>query len=221
MDLASKRVFNFPGALFDFFERHFRWVVHAVGLLPLALLGLDALTNNLTVNPIQYLTLRTGKAALILLVLTLACTPINTLTGFKPVTKARRTFGLYTFLYVTLHLLIFVGLDYGFDLGLIWNAIIEKRFVLAGFAAFLIFLPLAITSFKWWMKRLGKNWKRLHNMIYVGALLAVVHYIWLVKTDIRVPLVYGLGIVLLLGLRIPAVRSRAANLRYQLSNSRR
>lgn len=221
MELTAVRASNFPGQLFLLLERHFRWVVHAIGLLPLALLGLDALTSNLTVNPIQYLTLRTGKAALIMLVITLACTPINTLTGFKSVTKARRTFGLYTFLYVTLHLLIFVGLDYVFDLGLIWNAIIEKRFVLAGFAAFLIFLPLAVTSFKWWMKHLGKNWKRLHNLIYVGALLAVVHYIWLVKTDIRVPLAYGLGIALLLVLRIPAVRSRAANLRYRLTISRR
>jgi sulfoxide reductase heme-binding subunit YedZ len=107
-----------------------------------------------------------------------------------------------------------VVLDYGFDLRLMVDTIAEKRYILAGLSAFLIILPLAITSFDWWKKRLGKNWKRLHRLVYLAALLVVLHYTWLVKSDIRVPLLYGLGIVILLVLRIPAVRRKLSNLNF-------
>jgi sulfoxide reductase heme-binding subunit YedZ len=149
-----------------------------------------------------------------MLVLALACTPMNTLFHFRPALKARRTFGLYVFFYAFLHVSIFVVLDYGFDLRLMVDTIAEKRYILAGLSAFLIILPLAITSFDWWKKRLGKNWKRLHRLVYLAALLVVLHYTWLVKSDIRVPLLYGLGIVILLVLRIPAVRRKLANLNF-------
>lgn len=166
----------------------FQWIVHLGALTPLVVLILDALRDNLTVNPIQDITFRTGKTALVLLVLSLAATPINTMFGFRPALKVRRALGLYAFLYVSLHFLIFIGLDYAFDQGLIYEAILEKRYALVGFAAGLVLLPLAITSTKGWMKRLGKNWKRLHRLVYLAALLAAVHYIWLVKSDIREPL---------------------------------
>ncbi|MCK4976213.1 MAG: ferric reductase-like transmembrane domain-containing protein, partial [Anaerolineales bacterium] len=113
--------------------------------------------DNLTANPIQAVTLRTGKTALVLLVLTLAVTPINTLFGFRQLLKVRRALGLYTFLYISIHFAIFIGLDYVFDLELILEAIFEKRFALIGFITGLIMLPLALTSTRWWMKRLGKN----------------------------------------------------------------
>jgi len=184
----------------------FQIAVHLISWGPLALLAWDYFVDNLTANPIQYLTFKTGDAAIRLLVASLTCTPINTVFGFKEALKVRRALGLYAFMYVSLHFLIFVGLDYGFDLGLIYEAIFEKRYALVGFAAFLILLPMAITSMRWWMQKLGKRWKQLHRLVYVAGLLAVVHYLWLVKSDIREPLIYGALVVILLVVRIPIVR---------------
>jgi sulfoxide reductase heme-binding subunit YedZ len=190
-----------------------RLVVHLCAIFPVAWLVWDFSTDNLTANPIQAATLRTGKAAIVLLVLTLAVTPFYTIFGYKPILPIRRTLGLYTFLYVSIHFLIFIGLDYGFDVSLLKGAIFEKRFALVGFAAALILLPLAITSTRGWMKRLGRKWKQLHRLIYLAGLLAVFHYIWLVKTDIRQPLLFGVVVVLLLLARVPAIRKRLAGLR--------
>jgi sulfoxide reductase heme-binding subunit YedZ len=142
---------------------------------------------------------------------------LNTVFGFRQALKVRRALGLYAFFYASLHLLIFVGVDYGFDPVLLREAIFEKRFALIGFASFLILLPLAITSTRGWMKRLGKNWTRLHRLVYLAALLVIVHYTWLVKSDIRVPILYGVGIVILLVLRLPAIRRIFG--KYSLSKS--
>jgi sulfoxide reductase heme-binding subunit YedZ len=194
----------------------FQLLVHIGALVPLLYLLWDYVTHRLSVNPIQDITLRTGKDALVLLVLSLACTPAQML-GFREVVKVRRALGLYAFLYVSLHLLAFVWLDYGLDLGLIYEAIFEKRYALVGFMAFLILLPLAVTSTKGWQKRLGKNWKRLHRCVYVAGGLAIVHYIWLVKSDIRQPLAYGAVVALLLLVRIPAVRQFISQWRGRLA----
>ncbi len=183
-----------------------QWLTHLGSLAPLAVILWLYFTDGLTVNPIQDITFRTGKAALVLLVLSLACTPLNTLFNFRAALKLRRPLGVYAFLYVCLHFLTFIGLDYGFDLGLIYEAIFEKRFALVGFAAFLILLPLAITSTKGWQKRLGKAWKTLHKAVYLAAPLAVVHYVWLVKSDVREPLAYGAVVAALLLMRAPAVK---------------
>ena len=196
-----------------------RIVTHIGALLPLALLALDYWGGRLSFNPIQDITLRTGKAALVLLVLSLACTPINSVFGFRPVLRLRRPLGLYAFMYVGLHLLIFVGLDYGFDLVLIREAIFEKRYALVGFAAFLILLPLALTSTKGWMKRLGRLWKRLHRFVYLATLLAVVHFVWLVKSDIREPLIYGAIVLVLLLLRISPIRRSVSQFRSWLKHN--
>lgn len=185
-----------------------RWIkvaVHPLALLPLALLVGAAGLGQLSVNPIQDLTLSTGKAALVLLVLSLACTPLNLLLGWKWAVALRKPLGLYAFLYVCLHLLVFVGLDYGLDLGLILGEIREKRYVVAGFASFLLLLPLALTSTRWAMRRLGRWWRRLHWLVYPAALLAVAHYLWLAKVP-REPLLFGAVLVALLALRLPAVR---------------
>lgn len=115
----------------------------------------------------------------------------------------RRPLGLYGAAYAGLHFLNFVGLDYGFDLPLMWADIAGKRFVLVGFAAFLILLALAVTSSQGWRRRLGKNWRRLHRLIYAAGLLAALHFVWQAKLDLRVPLIYAGVIVLLLILRIP------------------
>lgn len=184
----------------------FQLLVHTAALTPLGWLIADALRDNLTANPIQVITLRTGKPALVLLTLSLACTPLNTFFGFRQALKVRRALGLYAFLYVSLHFLTFIGLDYGFDLSLLREAIFEKPYALVGFTAGLLLLPLAVTSTRGWMKRLGKNWKRLHRVIYLAAPLAVVHYLWLVKSDIRQPLAFGAVVAALLMVRIPAVK---------------
>ncbi len=193
-----------------------RWLqilTHIGALLPLALLIWDYWQNQLTFNPIQEMTFRTGKTALVLLVLSLACTPINTLFGFRQVLPLRKLLGLYAFMYAGLHFLIFVWLDYGLDLELLQEAIFEKRYALVGFAAFLILLPLAVTSTRGWMKRLGKNWKRLHRLVYLAGLLVVVHFVWLVKSDIREPLIYGAIVGLLLIVRLPLIRKAITKVR--------
>lgn len=191
---------------FDFLDV----LVHVGSLAPLALVVNDYQTS---INPIQDITSHTGKTAIILLVLSLACSPLNMLFGWKRVSAFRKPLGLYAFMYVALHLLTFVYLDYGLDWGLISNAISEKRYVLVGFSAFLLLLPLALTSTKWAMKRLGKNWKRLHRLVYLAAPLAVLHYLWLVKADYRQPLLFGLIVAVLLVFRLPAVRRTIAHVR--------
>lgn len=186
---------------------------HVGSLAPLAVLIWDFYHNQLTFNPIQEATFRTGKTALVLLVLMLAVTPVNTIFGWRQVVPLRKWLGLYAFMYAAIHFLIFVWLDYGLDLQLLQEAIFEKRYALVGFAAFLILLPLALTSTKGWMRRLGKNWKRLHRLVYLAALLVVVHFVWLVKSDIREPLIYGAIIGLLLLLRVPVIRRNISKLR--------
>jgi len=191
----------------------FQWFVHLASWVPLAWLILDLIRDNLTVNPIQALTLRTGKSALIFLILSLACTPLNTVFGFHQALKVRRALGLYAFLYASLHFLIFIGLDYQFDTDLLIEAIFEKKYALVGFSAFLILLSLAITSTRGWMKRLGRKWTRLHRYVYLAGVLVVVHYVWLVKSDIRVPLLYGAFVLALLIARIPPIRRSLSQLR--------
>lgn len=187
-------------------------IIHLAALAPLALLIWDGLHGSLTAEPIRALTLRTGKPALVLLVLSLACTPLSAICGLRQALKWRRPLGLYAFFYAALHFLIFVGVDYGLDLSLLREALLEKRYALAGSAAFLLLLPLAITSTRGWMRRLGKHWKRLHRLAYPAGILAVVHYVWLVKADRREPLMWGAAIAVLLGLRLPAVRRGARSL---------
>jgi sulfoxide reductase heme-binding subunit YedZ len=194
----------------------FQILVHLGCWAPLVVLIIDYARDNLTANPIQDITFRTGKTALVLLVLSLSATPANTLFGFKEALKVRRPLGLYAFMYVTLHFLIFVGLDYSFDLSLIREAVLEKRYALVGFTAFLLLIPLALTSTRGWMKRLGKKWRRLHSLVYLAAPLAVIHYVWLVKSDIRVPLQFGAAVALLLLARLPRVRRAASSLRSRL-----
>jgi sulfoxide reductase heme-binding subunit YedZ len=129
--------------------------------------------------------------------------------------RVRRALGLYAFMYAGLHFLTFVGLDYGFDFDLLGQGILDQRYVLVGFAAGLLLLPLAITSTQGWQKRLGKNWKRLHRLVYLSSILAIVHFMWLAK-DNREPLRYGVVVALLLIMRIPGIRKAIRNARYRL-----
>jgi sulfoxide reductase heme-binding subunit YedZ len=190
-----------------------RITVHVGSLIPLAVLVWSYSHGQLTADPIRGIILRTGKTALILLMLSLACTPANSLLGFKPALKVRRALGLYAFLYAAIHLSVFVGLDYSFDPALLKDALLEKRYALVGLAAFTILLPLAITSTRGWMKRMGLAWKKLHQWVYLAALLVIVHFVWLVKADIREPLMYGAVVVTLLVFRIPRIRKWVSRIR--------
>jgi sulfoxide reductase heme-binding subunit YedZ len=195
----------------------FQIAVHLGAWVPFVLLIWDFYTDNLTVNPIQAATFRTGKTSLVLLAASLACTPLSSVAGFRDALKVRRPLGLYAFFYVCLHLTIFAVVDFGLDPQLLYEAILEKRYALVGFTAFLLLVPLAITSTRGWMKRLGQRWKKLHQLVYVAAGLVIIHFVWLVKSDVREPLMFGAGLVLLLALRLPAVRRAAANLRFRLA----
>jgi methionine sulfoxide reductase heme-binding subunit len=201
-----------------FTKRTVLLITHIGALIPLAWLIWDNWMGNLSINPIQDITFRTGKPALVLLILSLSVTPISSILGLRQVVPARKWLGLYAFFYASLHFLIFIGLDYGFDWSLLYGAIFEKRYALVGLAALLILLPLAITSTQGWMRRRGKRWKSLHRWVYLAGILAVVHYVWVVKADIREPLAWGGVLGILLILRVPAVRKWAANLRGRPSN---
>ena len=184
----------------------YQLLVLIAGLIPLAWLLFDALTNNLTANPIQAVEQRTGRYALYLLVASLACTPLVTVSGWSVPLRWRRPLGLYAFMYALIHFLTFLGLDYGFDLGLIWADVAGKRYIFVGATAFIILLLLALTSTKGWQRRLKKTWIRLHRWVYVAGGLVIVHYTWSVKADTRVPLAWGAVIALLLLLRLPPVK---------------
>lgn len=190
-----------------------QWLVHLSAWLILANLVWDFSSGNLSVNPIQAATQRTGKTALVFLMLSLACTPISKSFGWKQVLKVRRTLGLYAFWFALSHLFIFVVIDFGVDLQLLWIELTQKRYVWVGAMAFSILLVLAITSYSFWMKRLGKNWKRLHRLVYLAGIFVVVHYAWAKKGDIFSlqgdiiqPLIFGLVLILLLMMRLPQLQ---------------
>jgi len=195
-------------------------IMHLYAWSALIHLLLDYFLGNLSVNPIQDLEQRTGRAAITLLVLSLLCTPLNTLFGWKEPLKRRRALGLYSFMYATIHVLIFLDLDYGLAWSLIIQSILEKPYIIFGLITFMMLLPLAVTSFDIWKKRLKKNWKRLHQTVYFIAPLAVLHFalskkgdIFQLQGDIVRPLIYGLVVLILLVLRIPTVRKSFASFR--------
>lgn len=194
--------------------------IHIYGWSALVLLLIDFLTHNLTANPIQAVEQRTGRHAITLLVMSLACTPLNHLFGWRELIKRRRALGLYAFLYATLHVIIFVHLDYGLAWSTIVQTILQKPYIVVGVISFLMLVPLAFTSFDIWKKRLGKNWKRLHQLVYLIAPLAALHYAWGKKGDffrlqgeIILPLIYASIIVIFLVMRIPQVKKALASVR--------
>lgn len=191
--------------------------MHLGALTPLAVLIFRFLRSDLTANPIQAATQATGDAALWLLTLSLACTPLYMLIRKSIVNRLRRPLGLYAFFYAALHVLLFTGIDYAFNLRQLADTFFEKRFLWVGAPAFIILLALAVTSFTYWIKRLGRTWKSLHRLVYLAALLAVAHNAWAVKGnlstlqgDILQPFAFGILVVLLLAARLPGVRAALA-----------
>ena len=179
---------------------------HIGSWIPLVLLLWNLWLGTLGPDIIREATLRTGKAALVLLVLSLACTPVNILFRYKPVLKLRRPLGLYSLMYASIHFAIFIGIDYFFNFVLIKGALFERRYALVGLSTGLILLALAITSTNGWKQRLKVNWKRLHKLAYAAGVLAVVHYIWLVKQGVLEPWYWAVGMVLLLLIRVKPVK---------------
>lgn len=197
--------------------------MHLAAWFPIARLVFEAFTGGLTANPIQHIEQRTGRAALTLLILALAATPLNTLFGWSEMIKRRRALGLYSFMYAAIHVLIFINLDYGLAWSLIIQTIFEKPFILLGATAFLLLIPLAVTSFDVWKMRLKKNWKRLHMLIYFIAPMAVLHYAWGKKGDffhfsgeVTRPWAYAIVFMILMILRIPVIRRSLASLRTRI-----
>jgi len=165
-------------------------VVFILCLLPLGLLLYAALTDDLGANPVEKLTHQTGLWGLYFLLITLSITPLKKITGLTWPVSLRRMLGLYAFFYACLHLSVYFWLDQSF----VWQAIIEdifkRPYITLGLAAWVLLLPLALTSNQFSMRVLKKNWKRLHRLVYIASLLVVVHFIWLVKADYAEPLMY-------------------------------
>lgn len=201
--------------LISYLRKHWFWIiVNIAAAFPLVWLLWDAAMGNLSFNPIKDITLRTGKPAILVLFASLACTPVASILGFRLANTVRKSLGLQAFVYVLLHFLTFLGLDYAFDLNFILaDGIAKKPFVIVGFVSFLILLVLAITSTKASQRWLGKKWKQLHRWVYAAAVLGVVHFFWLARASDTRPLLYGSGLALLLIVRIPSVRSWLVNRR--------
>lgn len=194
-------------------EKFIRILVHIASLIPAGILLFDGISQNLTADPIQAIMQRTGQIAIIWLFLSLACTPINIIFGFRLPLKFKKTLGLYSFLYAAIHFLTFLGLDYRFNLSFILADINNKSYIFAGLAAFTILTTLAITSIRAIKRQLGKTWKRIHRFVYAAGILAVIHYLWVVKGDIRQPAFYTFILAMLLSLRLPFIRAFFSQMR--------
>jgi sulfoxide reductase heme-binding subunit YedZ len=196
--------------------------------IPLLLIVADFLMGRLSINPIQDIEQRTGRLAILWVVLSLVATPMNSLFGWREPIKRRRAVGLYGFMYAFIHVTTFLALDFGFNWTLIINEIVEKNFIIVGTISFIFLTALAATSFKYWKKKLKKNWKRLHSTIYFIAPLIVIHYAWAKKGDlfslqgdIGRPLIYGIVVIILLAVRIKPVKKAIVNLKDKFTTALR
>ena len=176
-------------------------MVFLLCLLPLGRAAYIVLSGE-AVNPIEFITRSTGTWTLVFLLLTLAITPLRRLSAYTQLIRLRRMLGLYAFFYASLHFTTYLWLDQFFDVAAIIRDITKRPFITVGFAAFMLLIPLALTSTDAMMRRLKRNWGRLHKLVYGIALLGVLHYWWLVKKDLTQPLIYAAILGLLLGLRL-------------------
>ncbi len=183
-----------------------KWTKALVFLLclgPVAAVGWRALHGDLTANPIEFITHATGDWTLRFLCITLAITPLRKLLRLPELIRFRRMFGLFAFFYACLHFTTYIWLDKFFDLSEMWKDVVKRRFITVGFLAFVLLIPLAITSTTGWIRRLGgRRWQMLHRAIYISAVAGVIHYYWLVKSAVLRPLAYGALVGLLLAWRL-------------------
>ena len=183
--------------------RALKVAVFATCLGPAGVLLWKALHDQLGANPVDVITRSTGKWTLTFLLITLSVTPLRKLTASPWLVRFRRMLGLFAFFYGSLHLMTFVWLDKSFDVQAMLHDIAKRRFITAGMTAWSLMAPLALTSTAGWIRRLGgKRWQRLHRLIYLSAAAGVVHFIWLVKADLRRPLTYGAILAVLVAYRV-------------------
>ena len=182
-------------------QKYLKVVIFILSLVPIFYITYQILTNQLGPEPIKDITHHTGKWTLYFIVITLAMTPLKKMTKLNIWINYRRMFGLFIFFYASIHLMTYVGLDYRFDLASIGDDIIKKKYIFIGFSAWLLLIPLAITSNKRMMKILKNKWKKLHRLIYLISLCGAIHYLWLVKRDLTEPLIFLTVILILLALR--------------------
>ena len=177
-------------------------VVFLTCLAPFGWLVVRALTGRLGINPVEDLELTTGIWALRFLVATLLVTPVRRLSGWNRIVQYRRMLGLFTFFYASVHFAIYIGVDQFFAFGFIVKDVAKRPFITMGFTAFVLMIPLAVTSTKGWIRRLGRRWPVLHRLIYVSGVCAAIHYLWKVKVMIGSPVYYATVIGLLLAFRL-------------------
>lgn len=185
--------------------RQLGWIragLFALCLVPFGRLVYGAFSNGLGANPIEAITRSTGWWTLFLLMATLVVTPLRRLSGMNWLLRLRRMLGLYAFFYAFSHFVTFVWFDHWFDIAEILKDVIKRPFITVGFSAFLLLLPLAVTSNNAMVRKLGRNWQRLHRLVYVIGLLGVLHYWWLVKRDLTEPVIFSLVLATLLGARL-------------------
>jgi len=185
-------------------HRHFKPIVFLAGLIPLGRLVWLGLHSGLGANPIEFITHSTGDWTLVFLLITLLITPLRKLTRQYWLISFRRMLGLFAFFYGFLHLMTWVWLDKFFDVHEMLHDIAKRRFITAGMTAFALMIPLALTSTTWAIRKLGKRWQMLHRLIYLSAAAGVIHYIWLVKADLKKPLEYAFVLGMLLMCRVVA-----------------
>jgi sulfoxide reductase heme-binding subunit YedZ len=194
--------------------RKLPWLKPAIftgALIPLAVTLIEAIRGTLSANPIAEVLNRLGLLALIFLILALAMTPLRVFFGWTWPVRVRRMLGLFAFFFAFLHLTTYVAVDQGFDLSTVLEDVLKRRFIFVGVAAFLLLVPLAVTSTNAMVRRLGfRSWQRLHRLAYVATILGVIHFVWRVKKDMTEPVIYGAVLALLLGFRLMrALKSRA------------
>lgn len=206
-------------------ERRIRWVfkpaVFVLSAIPLAMLIWWAFNDGLGANPVEFITRHTGRWGLRFLIITLCVTPLRKLTGWNALLRVRRMLGLFAFFYLSLHFLTYLVLDAEFNFAYIVEDVVKRLYITAGFTGFCLLIPLAATSTNGMVRRLGgKRWQQLHRLVYPAVLAGCLHFLWLVKADLRDPLIYTGIVAVLLILRTPGIAGRLSSIRHSAARTR-
>ena len=188
-------------------RRYYKTLVFFLSLWPLYVISYQIIFNQLGPEPVDRIINHFGEWTLIFILLTLSMTPLRKITKSVEWIKFRRMLGLFTFFYASIHMLSYVGLDYRFDFEPLINDVLKKKFIFIGFSAWLLLIPLAITSSERMVRLLKQNWKKIHRLIYIIGIFGVLHYIWLSKTIFFKPLIFLILLIILLLFRIKITRS--------------
>ncbi len=188
-------------------RRYYKTLVFFLSLWPLYVISYQIIFNQLGPEPVDRIINHFGEWTLIFILLTLSMTPLKKITKSVECIKFRRMLGLFTFFYASIHMLSYVGLDYRFDFEPLINDVLKKKFIFIGFSAWLLLIPLAITSSERMVRLLKQNWKKIHRLIYIIGIFGVLHYIWLSKTIFFKPLIFLILLIILLLFRIKITKS--------------